>query len=1080
MKSHNPIYFILSLLVFAPLVSCEDSTFIENVSFSGYGNAIAFDVSSGFSGYPADTRSGSDSLYDDDGLPPLVMTSGNDTLYLHRYVASEFERATGVHPSAATRSAQVNSISKFKDVNGLDGFLVNALFADGQEYFPLSSAKPDESVESGDIWLLMPRRYWPDGRELHFNAFAPASAQVLINNLDMGVEKISFNYTTPISQNTTGKDAEIQPDLMFAKCNFSHDFKKDDCDLASLNFRHALAAIKFAVRDVANGEVVDISIKGVAGSGSCTFNPNSEDSENVFVWSSLGEAADYTQTFNFETIDKYPDIPSLENATVINNLMPEKTFMLIPQAIPENASLEITFRSGGVDKTLKGKLKTSDIPLWQPGKEYIYTISTSSENWTYVFDVTGSVQQQNDEKPADGAFFDVDGASSLPSDENPSNNIIINATITEGSFYNVKSYRYRTNNPNIKEMVAWSAQSTVGTNYLPPIFQSYADKITMTVQPDIWFPVKTFQGIGALPLTASNTRRVSSRADGTGIVFGDNEGWIKYDLSFKGQYIATDWKGDWDMRTTPDIGSAKNPIDLSKRNGGLNVRNTANCYLVNRGGWYSIPLYYGNTITNGNTVDYPYVYKKGDHKEHGYSSLVKFVDYKGIPISDAKITGAVDAVLVWQDAYDIIDSVKLVGKSVMNDDVDHILFHVKNENLQQSNSILAIRDANKDIMWSWHVWATEYWLDDDLVLNNGIIECETWDKEDESYGPFYCAPRNLGWCDKKNVQFLERTGILTFTQEKSGKTKPLNVKQRGKNIEYWIGNNTYYQWGRKDPMVGFLNNQNRVKYNYGELEYDVKGRGRELKEGILHPNWLFVGSVYAQSNTNDWLKDNLDYYNLWNNYSGSEASFFTGAVESGTATPIQTKDFAYSAVKTVYDPSPAGYVVPPSPFFKLFAKGRDLVDFANSHTQSRLYDLFNGSATIEKRTCVNITPPAQTSDNLRDYFNFYAASKRDGSGDKVILTGTGYRWDSSRGIGLGSNFNAHYVYLWTNSTTFFSGDRSAFSFALGQEAKAVSDDIFNENLYISTTHLQGRKSLARPIRCVKELPFRANDLNKNN
>lgn len=1015
----NNIYILLALCALLAAGSCNEN----NSSYSRPDNMIRFKVSSGFSKGETRTRSGEFEEDDSEGLAPMILSEGKDTLYLHRYVAQEMERTTGSYGGVITRSTPINSVTDFKTLIGEEGFRVMAMFtADDDEYFPLSTAMPIESETPEDIWhVTNPIRYWPDERELHFNAFAPASAEDLFKELKLG-EKITFDYTVPVSTTSPRRDAEVQPDIMMASNTYRHTMSGGHSDLVPLNFRHALAAIKFAIRDVINGEIVDITIKGVAGSGSCSF-----DAENGFNWGNLGATVDYTQTFNYQTTDTYPDTPALGNAPVINTDMPEKTFMLIPQNIPDDAELEITFKIDGEEtKTLKGKLKTDDIPLWEAGKEYIYTISTSSENWTYVFNVIGSAQTVNDDDPDKGAFND------------DPNNIIVNPTVIENAYYKVQSYRYRTNRPSIQEELTWTAVFTNGKNTIPEEFLSYKDKVKSELTPEEWFTTITYNGEGSTEP-------------------------LKYDVVFNAQYVATNWSGDWEMRSKKENGTKDEPIDLSMRNGGMGVRNTANCYVVNAGGWYTIPLYYGNSITNGQKNERAYKYLKtdllndnGKHTENGYTSLMKFVNHKGLPIETPEITGADNATLVWQDAYGIFDHIELAGNVIK--------FHIAHENLQQSNSVIAVRDNNNNIMWSWHIWVTEHWVDDNLVLNQGIINCDAWD---EDMGTFDVAPRNLGWCDPKNVQYLERTGELTFTQEQSDKEHKLKVTQRGKLIQYWIGNNTYYQFGRKDPMVGFRNTDNQVKYNFGPMKYEKEAiNNKEIKDGILRPNVLF-GGVDAGLNSNDWLKAGLDYYNLWNNYSAS-GNYLTGEfepkIENGkltgtTATPILTKAFAYSAVKTVYDPSPAGYVVPPVSFFNLFTKGRAYADYANADNVVSLAD-FNGEAEWIRK------------EGDRNFFTFYAYPKRNGiNGDKILLTGTGHRWyRNSLPWGLGGNFNPHYIYLWSNSCSFTMNDRGAFSLAIGQDIneKQGNIDIKEQKIFIITSHLIGRKNMARPVRCVKE------------
>lgn len=1054
MKARHSIYILLPLCASLATGSCTDEAFISNATDGNLNNTICFDVSSGFGNNTAATRSG-DCVTDSDGLAPMVFSEGGDTLYLHRYVAAEAERTTGHNSDVATRSTPVNTTADFKSINGESGFRVIAMFTSNDEaYFPLSTAVPLTTESSDDVWhVANPIHYWPDERELRFNAFAPASAEDLLEQLHIvTTDDITFHYTVPVSTETPRRDAEIQPDIMLATTVCTHTFGENHSDLAPLNFRHALSAIKFAVRDVTIGEIVAISIKGVAGSGSCTFNP-----ENGFQWSDRGENADYTQTFNYQTTEP-ASVPTLENATVINDEMPEKTFMLIPQTIPDDAVLEITFKkSNGETKTLRGKLKTADIPLWEAGKEYIYTLSTSSENWTYIFKVTGSVQEKNDKAPSKGSFSDND------------DNIIVNATVTKGSYYKVLSYRYRTNNPSIAEPVAWTATPTGGTNHsdntkIQEYIDRYETNIQMYLTPEEWFPDEktSFSGTG------------SSTA-------------VKYDVVFAPQYVASDLEGDWEMRAKEEIGSQENPIDLSKRNGGLNVRNTANCYVVNRGGWYAIPLYYGNSITNGTPNPNSYKYLKGAHAEHGYSALVNFVNHTGEAkgIQQPEIVGAEDATLVWEDAYGIIppDEVKL--KEIEGE--QYVVFHILHEDLQQANAIIAVLDKKIDknstvpideqanIMWSWHIWISDHWVDDNLVLNRGEVQSETW--EDDLHGTppissFTAAPCNLGWCDAKNVGYLKRDGQITFTQEKPGKPEErpvhtLYVEQRDMIIDYWIGNNAYYQWGRKDPMVGFINEQNETKNTYGPLEYDIADAGTEIniEEAIKHPHLLYIRKNETNFTSNDWLAKTTNYYNLWNNYSGA-GNFTTSLNEAHEPnqwqTPIHYTDFAYSAVKTVYDPSPAGYVVPPTTFFNIFTKARVHGEYSDVFPEGVPITAFNG--TVE--------PMKDQKGNIKaKYYIWKGYATRSATGDLIILTPTGVRWDkiknATQGWPPGGNMNPFIIYLWSNATTFdesaINGNgHTAFSLCIGNDGGPVNQE------YVMTTHFNGRKSMARPIRCIKE------------
>lgn len=1026
--------------------SCADHTFDDFGSKPGsYSNLIRFDVSSGFEESEQSSRA-NDS--DDEGLCPLVLSEGSDTLYLHRYVAPESWRATGRLANVQSRAAQINDAADFTTLCGEDGFMVCAINeSDDSQFFPLTVAKPLTSDSEENIWYIPnpEYRFWPEGeKELRFNAYAPKTAGSSLENLNLTGKTITFDYTVPTYTDADGKrrDAEKQPDLMFASSVCTHDKNGDGhTDYAPLNFRHALSAIKFAIRDVSKWTISDISLVGVSGAGSCTFTPDATVTEPLFEWTVGEPEATFTQTFNYEMVDPYepgsddPDheVPSVGNAPVLNDKMPEKTFMLIPQNISEDAELQIKLTFEDKTKILKGRLKTSDITSWEPGKEYVYTISTTPINWTYVFKVTGSIQgekhyDKKKHKWVNGDFSDAN------------DRIEIGAAVTEGSYYEVESYRYRTNNPTKIELLPWKAVATDGVNTVPDKFSEYKSKIPTSIQSADWLLDNwVFEHEGS-----SHPER-----------FGN--------LSFALQYIATDYKGDWDMRAKGEkYGYTNNqidPVDLSMVYG---KRNTANCYVVNAGGWYSIPLYYGSAIKNDDDISD--TYKNIDYSvESTYPSLPEFLDYKGNPIGQAQITTPVkDAILVWQDAAGIINECKY------DETNRQIVFHVDPTYLQQANCVLAIRDAAEDIIWSWHIWVTDHWVNEEnLQLGVGNVECEA---DNPNKGPFDLAPYNLGWCDPKNVLYLKRSGTMTFTQTESDKTsvlatKTLQVIQRAEDIEYWIGNSTYYQFGRKDPMVGFINDKNEEKHNFGKMPYEVINTG-DIKDWILYPNAFFEAD-----------NQRIEYYNLWNNYNSDKVTidgkmtliipnsmitpeilkkFETGEksadnlsfsdytkdgeakIESGN--PNLNPDFAYSAKKTIYDPSPAGYVVPPCDFFQIFGVGNP-----------------NSGALISIENPAFFKGDSIPISGHPGYFNYTASPKRDHTGDKkVIFNVNGQKRNSSW------NMNPCVLYLWSNTAGFYR-DWNPSGLGLGF---CLGFDTNKE--FCLDTYFQASRLIARPVRCIKE------------
>ena len=142
---------------------------------------------------------------------------------------------------------------------------------------------------------------------------------------------------------------------------------------------------------------------------------------------------------------------------------------------------------------------------------------------------------------------------------------------------------------------------------------------------------------------------------------------------------------------------------------------TANCYIVSEEGWYKF-----NAGVKGN--------------------------------SNEKLNGIVSADVVWEsfgtaevpNVGDLIQSVVVSG--------DYVYFRTPNL-LKEGNALIAVRDNDNNILWSWHIWLTDQPQGQEYYNNAGTM-----------------MDRNLG-ATSATLGDVGAFGLL-------------------------------YQWGRKDPFLG--------------------------------------------------------------------------------------------------------------------------------------------------------------------------------------------------------------------------------------------------------------------------------------
>ncbi len=180
------------------------------------------------------------------------------------------------------------------------------------------------------------------------------------------------------------------------------------------------------------------------------------------------------------------------------------------------------------------------------------------------------------------------------------------------------------------------------------------------------------------------------------------------------------------------------------------------------------------------------------------------------------ITGATRALRVWTTSTAAISNVSLEGGYL------YFATGTDTEVLKEANAVVAVTDADGNVLWSWHIWVTDY----------------DPDNNPDMVGDFRVMNRNLG----------------AFAN--SDATPQDAVRSYG----------LYYQWGRKDPFVGPVAWDSTTPitiYNYWgqSVVYDYVVSSEDtgtVEYAIANPGTFIAGD---EKNGFDWLSTSNP--NLW-------------------------------------------------------------------------------------------------------------------------------------------------------------------------------------------------------------------------
>lgn len=927
--------------------SCVDDTF--GTYGQGASGPLSFAVS-----VPDGWINGSTRVADKDiSIKKMSQSTGLQQLYLITEVSEAVVEAAAF--DAVTRGMPVTSGDKFINQSfGLSAICYVGEWPDtSEEEKKLTTnfahnLRVKKSSTSTD-WIPESKLDWLGSGNIKFFAYSPysedfkaggesGSSDETENSTSVAggilIHSESTVFGIPALTYTVSTVATKQPDLMVAVSDV-HD--RGQTGAVSLQFRHALTAVTVKTgKDMLKGSIKKVTFSGLYGKGIYKFAAKTDDANDVGSWTiPTGEKTiDFiiernVTMSNTEDTGSMADAQGKENNYVdsdnpVSIVDGEFTLMMIPQTLPKEAKLTIVFVNDmtGTEHTLTANLSPEGKTEWGIGKKVTYSVSTTG------IVITPVVKIKIDGKEV--APYSVDGK-------------VVNETGEWKDSLCISGYL-----PNV-ELAAYAevvqADQKEDKVRLPYIIEYSTDEgktWASTTVPmahssssvNIWNPIAE--------TTRASDEEVARLI--SGVMF----------LPQQPAYASMQ-KEFFPLKFTPasEVAASTKDVPYDLTQGG----ETANCYIVNQPGYYSFPAVYGNarrsgTIGNGkggvlNPAAYTYT-SAGVEGETTDRILEKFVKHDDSPITDMQVEGATRAALVWQDAPNLVTDVNYDAETNM------IKFHVAKETLTQGNAVIAVLDGEGEkamVLWSWHIWTTHYdWSGKD---DYKVVSANLSSESDSSGKEYHFAPCNLGYCDphegnpQRTVQVRfkftlenvvgERYKEIIFSFPQSGIEKSLG------------GDNTYFQWGRKDPMLAGIYNKETIAYEKvladngvgvgstgnaelkrpsGQLTMANKKYYPGIRAFVRGESSVSIGTAIKNPNV-FYMYDRVENTKRTHWHDGKASSYDKERVINLWNSQLYKSDvFDFDGEKSVYDPSPAGYHVPPVNAFTGFGDGD--VDLVNS------------------------------------------------------------------------------------------------------------------------------------------------------
>lgn len=252
-----------------------------------------------------------------------------------------------------------------------------------------------------------------------------------------------------------------------------------------------------------------------------------------------------------------------------------------------------------------------------------------------------------------------------------------------------------------------------------------------------------------------------------------------------------------------------------------------------------------------------------------------------------------------------------------------IRFEIKQADIEQGNIMIGYTKATNDkqVLWSWHIWITPFSPHNHNGLNDAAnATLEEPDKIMNSVAftsstgeTMSLMPYNLGWCNRVYLTFGtgDRNTVVRCRQKETGNYIDIAVHQP-QAFDTQFGNNLLFQWGRKDPMRGSFTfgkytpilkrfyTLNKAGDNYEEYVISPKYEKKKVNEVLKEPQFVYGADSLARATY--WCQ--RPYQEMWR---------IKELVPDGVE--------QVSGGKTIFDPSPVGFMVAGTPVYSAFLGG---------------------------------------------------------------------------------------------------------------------------------------------------------------